>query len=455
LIRRAVRIALLALSTATACDPAEPPNVVLVSIDTLRADALGVAGGPVPTPTLDALAREGVLFERAIAPAPETAPSHATLFTGLDVLEHGVLANGAAVPDELPTLAESFREAGYATAAFVSSFVLDPRFGWSRGFEHYDASFPTAGATLSKQRAYPGAFWAEHEFEGFDRRAPETTREALAWLESAPEPFFLFVHYFDPHAPYRPPEPFDREAKRGRYDLAGRGVRGVPPRALAQMIRRYHAEVLYADHWLGRLLAGLARRGARDRTLVVVTADHGEGLGQHGWLEHGMYLYDEQVAVPLLFHWPGRIVPRQPISTAVGLVDAAGAVAALAGVRAPSGAAESPLADVVLGGGEPPSRVLFGFRRRLPTQQRRSGEALSVRRGRWKYLRVADARDELYDVGGDPDELQDLVRQRADVARQLRELLDAHVESAPERRPVQPLGDEERRGLEALGYIVE
>ncbi|UCE87164.1 MAG: sulfatase, partial [Deltaproteobacteria bacterium] len=281
------------LLVALACGPAgcrpaaERPNVVLVSIDTLRADALSASGGPVTTPVFDALARQGVLFQRAIAPSPETAPSHATLFTGVDVLRHGVLANGTPLRGDPPTLAEAFRDANYATAAFVSSFVLDPRFGWSRGFERYDASFDERGSTLSKDHAYEGAFWAEHEFGGFDRRGAATTRAALAWLEAAPEPFFLFVHYFDPHAPYQAPLPFERRAAQASYELADRRVPGLSPAALEELVRRYHGEVLYTDFWLGRLLLGLDRKDVRERTLIVVTGDHGEGLGQHGWLEHG------------------------------------------------------------------------------------------------------------------------------------------------------------------------
>lgn len=454
--RRATFLLLALLSCPAACHPAaERPNVVLVSIDTLRADALSASGGPVRTPVLDALAREGVLFTRAIAPSPETAASHATLFTGLDVLNHGVLRNGDSLPDADRTLAETFRSADYATAAFVSSFVLDPRFGWSRGFERYDASFSEDGSTMSTENAYEGAFWEEHEFSGFDRRAAATTRAALAWLASAREPFFLFVHYFDPHAPYRAPPPFERRAAKASYELEHRSAPGLAPGALAQLIRSYHGEVLYTDFWLGRLMLGLVRRGVQERTLVVITGDHGEGLGQHGWVEHGRHLYDEQVAVPLLFHWPERIEPREPIGVAVGLVDAAETITSLAGIGPPHRAVSTPLAATLLEGAEPPEATLFGYRRRLSPQVRRNGEMFSVRQGRWKYIAGVEDHEELYDLETDPGELRNVAVRRPDVARRLRALLVEKRASAPPRRPEALLSDEERRGLEALGYVTE
>ena len=200
----------------------ERPNVVLISVDTLRADALGSYGGPVRTPAIDALAERGVLFERAYAPAALTAPSHATLFTGREPLDHGITRNGVSLQGEIETLAEQFRAAGYSSGGFVSSFVLDPRFGWDQGFEVFDASFPKDGATVSKELAQPGMFFNMHSFEGFDRRADATVDAALAWLATAEEPYFLFVHLFDPHDPYVPPKGYLERLGSARFDLEGR-----------------------------------------------------------------------------------------------------------------------------------------------------------------------------------------------------------------------------------------
>ena len=193
-----VLVLVLAQMACGAAEDREAPNVILVSVDTLRADALGSYGSPYPTPALDGLAAEGVLFERAYAPAALTAPSHVSLLTGRDPLQHRVIRNGLVLPGELEFIAERFTSAGYASAGFVSSFVLDVRFGWNQGFAVYDSHFPEEGATVPKERGTPGMFFLKHDFGGFDRRADVAVDAALAWLEDAPEPYFLFVHLVRP-----------------------------------------------------------------------------------------------------------------------------------------------------------------------------------------------------------------------------------------------------------------
>ena len=455
-MRRGPVIALLAcVATLVACGEKPPPNVLLVSVDTLRADAVGAYGSRVATPVLDALAADGVLFENAIAPAPETGPSHATLFTGVDVPRHGVSQNGAALAAEQGTLAAAFRAAGYATAGFVSSFVLDPRFGWSRGFEVYDATFPKHGETI-RQRV---AFARFHELEGYDRRAPATTAPARAWLKEAVEPFFLFVHYFDPHAPYGGPEELVSEVPLG---FAQRRARRWLPAAqrelprltlgdLTQAIRHYHAEVLLVDRAVGELLAALETRGVRQRTLVVVTADHGEGLGQHGSLDHAHQLYDAQVRVPLLFQWPGELEAGFRVATPVGLADVAPTLAELAGVELGRVDGRS-LAAALRTGADPASRPLLGRRRRYlrPIAGHR-GQKFFVREARWKYIRASDDPDELYDLLEDPGELRNLYPARRDEALRLGGILDEHLAANPD--PARPeLDPQVRRALEALGY---
>lgn len=457
MLRRSVRPWLAGpLLALCACAPEAPPNILLVSVDTLRADALGAYGGPVPTPAFDRLARGGALFERAVAPAPETAPSHASLFTGRDVQAHGVVRNGISLPPGADTLAERLAAAGYATAAFVSSFVLDPRFGLLRGFEEVDASFSEEGETIHSRLGLHG----RHDIEGYDRRASETNRVALPWLERAPEPFFLFVHYFDPHAPYggprelarRVPTPFVRGLAEERLDALRRRLPGMTARKLAYMLRQYHAEVLFVDACIDALLRTLRARDVRRDTLVVVTADHGEGLGQHGVLDHNPLVYEEQVRVPLVFQWPGRIRPAR-IETPVGLVDVAPTLAELAGVPM-TGTDGRSLARVLLEGGEPAARPLVG-RRRLYTEPLAGerGSKFFVRDGRWKYIQASAGPDELYDLEADPGETANLRRRHPETARALRELLDAHRALYPPPDEVPPLPAEERQGLEALGYL--
>ncbi len=459
-----VRSALLALAacSAVACGgPGRPRNVVVVSIDTLRADAVGAYGGPVATPTLDGLARDGVLFEEALAPAPETAPSHVTLFTGQEVQRHGVTRNGVPVPPGAATLAQAFQRAGYATGGFASSFILDARFGWARGFDVYDATFSKQRETLHLRRG----FWSRFEFDGFDRRAGDTNDAALAWLASAPEPFFLFVHYFDPHAPYAPPHPLLSRvpaawaARVSAERIAG--ARRERPRLtatdLAGAIRSYQAEVLYADAELGRLLAGLEAKGVAGRTLVAVTADHGEGLGQHGTLDHAPNVYQEQLRVPLVLRWPDGLRAGARVATPTGLVDLAPTLAELAGLPAFDAADGRSHAAALRAGREPEARPVLGRRRHYERAYRGNrGTKFFVQSGRFKYVRATEDPDELYDLTEDPAERSNAIALHPDERARLSALLDAHLARTPDwdAEPFE-VSEEVRRGLSALGYAEE
>jgi arylsulfatase A-like enzyme len=441
------------LSSFSACSRDRAPNVVLISVDTLRADALGSYGGPLPTPAFDRLAREGALFEQAFAPAPATATSHATLFTGQEPQRHGVLRNGESLPDAANALAEVFRANGYRTGAFVSSFVLDPRFGWNQGFEHYDADLPERGSTMGKDHAYPGAFWSAERFAGFDRRATATTEAARRWIESTAEPYFAFVHYFDPHAPYVPPQVFAERAAAASVPLEGRSAKGIGPDKLETLIRRYLGEVLYTDDALAALLDAIDQPGARS-TLVVVTADHGEGLGQHHWLEHALHLYEEQLHVPLLLRWPGEIPAGRRITTAVALADVAPTILALVGLPAGADMDGRSLAEAVRGGAEPTPRPIFAVRR-LVTETAGSGTGvkLSVREGSWKYIWNGDRPHELYDLASDPHEGRNVIASQPEIATRMLTKLEERIASLPGMHDAEPLSEETREALRALGYV--
>ena len=285
--RRLGAFLLLALVASPACrrgaapaaPPAERPNVLLVTIDTLRADRVGCYGhASASTPVLDALAARGVRFETAIAHVPLTGPSHASILTGLGPLGHGFRENaGFVLPAQAKSGAEDFRQAGYRTAAFVSAFPLDRRFGFDRGFETYDDHLPKG----NDPRRTPYV----------ERFADATTEAALRWLAptagpaaAAPSaPFFLWVHYYDPHAPYEPPGDFAARFRAAPYD----------------------GEVAFVDQQLGRLLRALEERGVLARTLVVAMSDHGEGLGEHGEGTHGLFVYDSTLKVPFIVAGPG------------------------------------------------------------------------------------------------------------------------------------------------------
>jgi len=440
-------------------DPIVQPNIVLVSVDTLRADATSPYRGPLATPGFEALAAKGVIFERAYAPSPETAPSHATLITGQEVLRHGIPRNGVPLAADLDTLAEQLGDHGYDTGAFVSSWVLDPRFGWDQGFAVYDAIFPEDGATMNKERnRYPGALWLEHEFGGLDRRAVETNAAAGRWLDAAREPFFLFVHYFDPHGPYLPPRKYWPALRSVEIDMSGRSHRRLKEEQLLGRILRYHGEILYVDDALAALVARLRQQERARPTLLVVTSDHGEGLGQHGWMEHSIFLYDELVRVPLLFHWLDGDGESVRIETPVGLRDVAPTIAELAGLPALPAADGRSLAESVRNGAEPAERPLFAHRRayEASSYERRPGSPgrmASVRTSRWKLIRNWDAEDELYDLEDDPGEHRNRLRDERGVAERLDALLSDHLAEMPPVEVVPDLSPEVRRKLEALGYF--
>src|SRR5262245_43827798 len=293
--------------------PERPDKIVLITIDTLRADHLGCYGAAgAATPVLDGLAREGVLYEDATSVAPVTLVAHATILTGLIPPAHGVRSNGSfRLPAEVTTLAERLHARGFATGAFVGSFVLSHEFGLDQGFDTYDD-------TLPRQRP-------DRKFDFAERRAVEVLSRAADWAVAKKDgPFFLWAHVYDPHAPYDPPPPFDRTFADRPYD----------------------GEIAYVDSEIGKFLERL--RGARilDRALLVVTADHGEGLGEHGESTHGLFLYQSTLHVPLIVRPPGGRSPGQRVARTIGLVDLAPTILASAGVPWTGPTQGRPLAEV-------------------------------------------------------------------------------------------------------------
>jgi arylsulfatase A-like enzyme len=456
---RRAALAVAALGCLAACAEPRPPNVLLVVVDTLRADHCSVYGYERDTtPRLRALAQEGVRFDRAYAPVGLTAPSHASLFTALHPLTHGLVRNGLALGDEQVTLAEYLSVRGYQTAAVVSSFVLDRRFGLDQGFAFYDDAFDPGEATVEV------AEWEGQAVEeGFDRRADHTTRRAVAWLRGSRDPaapFLLFVHYFDPHAPYEPaPSHADRFAPASDDHLA---------RAVAA----YDAEIAFTDDAIGQLLDALDELGLSDGTVVVVTADHGEGLMQRGYMLHGVSVHEEEVRVPLLVRWPGHIPTGGRIAEPVSVLDLLPTLADLVGVASEGGAFEGRSLAGALANAEPldPERPLVLYRRDFgpaelgPTllddgddatpDVEVAGAQVALRKGRWKYvLAPQESPPVLYDLEADPAELVDVSGQSPQQAERLRSRLErwlaAHPSgAAPPREPTA----EDRARLRALGY---
>lgn len=284
--------------------PRKPKNVLVVTLDTIRADRLGAYGyAKIRTPVIDSLARDGVLFERAVAAAPLTLPSHTSLFTGTYPVFHGVRDNGDfVVPPELTTMAELFAARGYRTGAFVGAFVLDSRWGLKKGFQKYADEFDLHQENLIS-------------IGDIRRPGNEVVDRAVSWLaEKRGAPFFAWVHLYDPHSPYDPPEPFKSEYSDDPYV----------------------AEIAFADSQIGRLLAELDASGERSRTLVVFAGDHGESLGEHQEKGHGFFAYQQTLRVPLIVELPGGRSAGARRPETVSLVDVLPTVAALSELPLPA-----------------------------------------------------------------------------------------------------------------------
>ncbi len=398
----------------------ERPHVVLVTIDTLRADALGSYGNRrVETPNLDRLAREGVRFANAATTVPFTLPAHSSMMTGAYPPTHGVRENvGYVLDDRLPTLASILSEAGYATAGFVSAFVLDRRWGIARGFDTFVDEFelePSGRANLGSVQ----------------RDGAETVERAAAWLDARPEgPFFLWVHLFDPHDPYEPPEPF-----------ASRYARNP-----------YLGEVAYTDRLVGRLREELERRELLASSLVVVTSDHGEGLGSHREAFHGYFVYDSTVRVPLLVRPPFGPFAGRTVERPVSHVDLLPTVLEAVGLPAPAEAqGRSLLPDLFeMEAGE---RAVY-TESLYPLLHYGWAPLRALRTSKYKLIEAP--RWELYDLVADPEEQSNLADELPDVARRMRKELgelSSKLEAGAAAAPQPELDEETLRQLRALGYV--
>ncbi len=391
------------LAIAAACarqaERVEPPPVrpslLLVTLDTTRADALAPEADAAATPAFAALVARSVRFTQAYATAPTTLPSHASMLSGLHAGEHGVHENGRRLSDRVPLVAERLRELGYTTAAFVSGFPLKSPFGLARGFDLYDDDFGSGKS---------------------ERSSRETTDRALAWLATAgTRPRFLWVHYYDPHEPYEPPEPF-----RSRFP--------ADP---------YQGEVAAMDHDLGRLLAAFETAPGGRGAGIVVAADHGEGRGEHGEMLHGNLLYQGVMRVPLVVAGDGLAPGTR--SDPVSLRQVRATLLGLAG----DGAEGSLLA--------PGTGPVLGEAMQPYLNYRWQPQVMGVA-GRQKLIR--SGRLELYDVVDDPKETRDLAGTVAPDRALARAVAGYPMPGAAAAPAASPSGEEERRRLASLGYLV-
>jgi arylsulfatase A-like enzyme len=409
-----------------------PLNVLLITLDTTRADALGIYGNErLATPEIDRFAARGVVFDRAYTAQPSTLPAHATIMTGRMPFAHGARANaGYVLPSDNETLAEVFAKNGYVTAAEIAAPVIGRETQLDQGFQHYRDldSFDIRLKSVQVLR--------DDEFHGqdlFERDAIDITSHGANFIRvHADDPFFLWLHYFDPHAFYAPPPPWN-----SRFSDAP-----------------YFSEIHFMDYHVGKLLAELRHQGIAERTLVVITADHGEGLGEHGELTHSYYVYDSTMRVPLIVALPGTLEPGRRVAQPVRTADIAPTVLELAGLP--------PLNDIQ---GVSLAPLLFG--RSLPPELDAYGESFEplamfgtnvlrfIRHGRWKYIHKVNP--QLFDLSEDDGELVNLATEKPQVVEELRERLLAWVRGDYKEREDNrtTIDAETLQQLAALGYMGE
>ncbi len=391
-------------------------NVIVLSLDTTRADRIGCYGyADAATPAIDALAARGVRFENAYAQAPLTLPSHCSMMTGRYPREHGVRVNGRnALNDAHPTLAAEAKERGYATGAFVAASVLHSRYGLDRGFDVFGDDM--------------GAMVSENTHADPQRRGDSVTDEAIAWFETVKDQkFFAWLHYYDPHDPYDPPEPF----------------------ASAHASSAYDGEIAFMDSQIKRVMDWLDTNTLTDRTLIVIVGDHGESFGEHGEFGHTIFLYDTNLRVPMVFAHPS-LPSGKRIDAVVEVVDVFPTVFALLGWSQPEGLLSRSLAAAIHGAALPPIESYsegqyvnwsYGW-----------AEQRSLTTARWKY--ISSTTPELYDRSVDPDERTSVIERYPDVAEQMHEaLVLRYNQMVPGQAGAVVLDDAARREIESLGYV--
>jgi arylsulfatase A-like enzyme len=456
-----------------------PPNVVLVTVDTLRADRLspyGYAG--ISTPSLAKLAREGILFENAFADVTWTVPSMSSVMTGTYPTEHGVRTWNDRLADDWITLAELLAAHGYETAAILGSYALDRRFGLGQGFDTYDDSMntplirnaepPAGDVDPSVRSRLEPAMWRLVR-EGSDAYRPddEVADRAIAWLDAQrASPFFLWVHFFGPHEKGKPPLGTPRERRRA---------------IIAEQIRRYDPDVVFIDQQLGRLLERIDADERAEHTAVVFHSDHGQSLKEHGRFGHGLDIYDTTAHVPLIIRLPSARRAGERVNSLVRNLDIFATILGLAGVEAPAYVASRDLLSRPI---EPGGHVYLETYHLLPLSAQevliggrrvRVGSVLKgVRTGEWKLVsqypelvdppedatelpeafRTSQRIDRLYHLSADAEERNDLARSQPARLEQMRRVLERFSEREPERpRERRELDEAARERLRSLGYL--
>jgi arylsulfatase A-like enzyme/Tfp pilus assembly protein PilF len=419
---RSLILCLLAL-LPTLVTAADPPSVILITLDTVRADRMGFLGSKRDlTPQIDALASQSVVFERAYSQAPLTPVSHATILSGTYPRFHGVRDFGSRLPDSSPYLPDLLRKRGYRTAAFVSSIILDPKNGFTpgfeRGFDIYDAGFHRKKKNESR-------------LGSIQRRGGETVERALGWLKKDRQrPVFLWIHIWDAHDPYDPPAPFKERFANAPYDGC----------------------VAYVDATVGKLLSGLRGAGIYDDALIAVMSDHGESLGDHGENTHGVFLYDSTIRVPLLIKFPKSRLAGQRVAARASLVDVAPTLLEAMQVPIPRAMQGQSLISVI--GAKSASDRPSLSENEYSHRGYGWSSLESLRAGNFLFVRAPQP--ELYDQVVDPGENRNLLEKNKLAAARLAVQLDGFLKRAGANAPEEARASLDQQSVEklrALGYV--
>jgi arylsulfatase A-like enzyme len=455
----------------------EYPNVLLITIDTLRADHVGCYGNDsIRTPAIDAIAAGGALFRRTTSSVPLTLPSHASILTSSYPPIHGVRDNARyRFEQSIPTLTEILKNEGYVTAAFISAFVLDSRFGLDRGFDFYDDHIQNQAYFFFFSASPPFTMAAACKMLGLappykpERKADRTTDAAIAWVEkNRDKRFFMWIHYFDPHGPLNPPPPYDtlyldpdvdrREfvdnieryiTLQGQFDSSGLSAGEID--AIRTL---YRGEVAYTDHHIGRLLTAMKDHGTDNRTLIVLTADHGQSLSEHDYIGHSTELFGEIMSVPLIIHYPPSIPSGIEVAHHVRSIDIMPTILDLLDIDIPETSQGRSLVPLVGGPRADDIDPMVYLETLHPVKKKT--RLFGIVSGDHKYIRSIEGdREELYQITTDPGEMNNLAETQTALRDSMRvelltlmEEMEAHA-SSRER----PLDRETTEAMKALGYI--
>lgn len=390
-------------------------NILLIIIDTLRADRIGCSGYNIETPHIDSLAYNGVRFKNTVCQYPMTLPSHASILTSTYPPYHGIKNNGNYYLEEgFTTLAEILEENGYMTSAFIGAVVLDSKFGLDQGFNHYEDTFKTPD--------YLKIIEAQN-------LAQDVFQSARSWFEkNCQEKFFAWVHFYDPHAPYIPPSPYDK-----KYPDP------------------YDGEVAYTDVYVGKLIDMLKDKDIYQRTLIILTSDHGEGLNEHGEMTHGIFLYDTTLKVPLIFHCPGIVPKERVIEQQVRTVDIMPTILDILNIKMPAQLQGKSLVPLIK------KKTSKGFdsyaETYFPLLSNGWSPLKALSTEKYKFIKAP--KPELYDLQDDPHELKNIIKEKARIAKDMQERLEELERkfSSEKEPPRRALSFQERERLRSLGYI--